>query len=127
MAKIEGQCREVCEATEFVAIVTSGKDGPHVVGNWGEYMRTLGIGEDTIVFPVGRYHKTEMNLQSNDRVQLLVASKKIQGSMKPGQGFCIEGIARILMSGEIMDNVRSKFPWARAAMIVEITETTALL
>lgn len=127
MAKIEGQCREVCEATEFVTIVTSGKDGPHMVGNWGEYMRTLGIGEDMIVFPVGRYHQTEINLGNNNRVQLLVASKRVQGSMKPGQGFRIEGLARILTSGEVVDNVKSKFPWARGAMIVDVTEAKALL
>lgn len=127
MAKIEGQCREVCEATEFIAIVTCGKDGPHVVGNWGEYMRTLGIGEDTVVFPAGRYHQTEANLQNNNQVQLLVASKKVQGSIKPGQGFRIEGTARIITSGEVVDRVRSKFPWARGAMIVEVRETAALL
>lgn len=127
MAKIEGRCREVCEATEFVTIVTSGQDGPHVVGNWGEYMRTLGIGADRIVFPVGRYHQTEMNLRSNNRVQLLVASKKVQGSMKPGQGFRIEGTARILTSGEVVDKVKSKFPWARGAMIVDVMEAKALL
>jgi Pyridoxamine 5'-phosphate oxidase len=127
VAKIEGQCREVCEATEFVSIVTSGKDGPHVVGNWGEYMRSLGIGEDRIVFPVGRYHKTEMNLQSNNHVQLLIASKKVHGSMKPGQGFCIEGIAHILTSGDVVDQVKANFPWARGAMIIDVTATTALL
>ncbi|MGH6674228.1 MAG: pyridoxamine 5'-phosphate oxidase family protein [Xanthobacteraceae bacterium] len=127
MAKIEGQCREVCEATEFVAIVTGGKDGSHVVGNWGEYMRILGIGEDTIVFPAGRYHQTEKNLQNDDRVQLLVASKTVQGSMKPGQGYRIEGVARILTSGAIVDHVKSKFPWARGALIVDVTKTAPLL
>jgi predicted pyridoxine 5'-phosphate oxidase superfamily flavin-nucleotide-binding protein len=127
VTKIEGQCREVCEATEFVAIVTCGKDGPHIVGNWGEYIRTLGIGEDSLVFPAGRYHQTEKNLQNNSCVQLLIASKKVQGSMKPGQGFRIEGVARILTSGKIVDHVKSKFPWARGAMIVDLTETTALL
>ena len=43
MTKIEGVCLDVCEATEFVTIVTIGDDGPHVVGNWGDYMRVLGI------------------------------------------------------------------------------------
>ncbi len=42
MARIEGVCREVCEATEFVTIVTTGENGPHIVGNWGDYMRVLG-------------------------------------------------------------------------------------
>jgi hypothetical protein len=54
MAKIEGVCREVCEATEFVAIVTTGEDGPHVVGNWGDYMRALGIKDDLIILPAFR-------------------------------------------------------------------------
>ena len=42
MTGIDGVCRDVCEATEFVTIVTMGDDGPHVVGNWGDYMRVLG-------------------------------------------------------------------------------------
>jgi hypothetical protein len=33
MTKIEGVCRDVCEATKFVTIVTTGDDGRHVVGN----------------------------------------------------------------------------------------------
>ena len=79
MAKIEGVFREVCEAAEFMAIVTSGEDGPHVVGNWGSYMRALGIMDDTIVLPAGRYRKTEANLRKNSRVQVLLASKAVQG------------------------------------------------
>ena len=59
MTKIEGVCRDICEATEFISIVTTGDDGPHVVGNWGDYMRVLGIKENMIVFPAGRYHQTE--------------------------------------------------------------------
>ena len=43
MAGIDGVCRDVCEATEFVTIVTMGDDGPYLVGNWGDYMRVLGI------------------------------------------------------------------------------------
>jgi len=127
MAKIEGQCRDVCNETEFVTIVTNGRDGPHVVGNWGEYMRTLGIGDDMIVFPVARYHETEKNLQHDSRVQLLVASKKVPGRLKPGQGFLIEGNAHISTSGEVVDRVKSRFPWARGAMVVRVTAATALL
>jgi len=35
MARIEGVCREVCDATEYVTIVTEGLDGPHLAGHWG--------------------------------------------------------------------------------------------
>ena len=127
MAKIEGNCRDVCDATEFVTIITTGDDGPHVVGNWGDYMRVLGIGADTIVFPAGHYRQTEQNLEKDNRVQLLVASRKVQGTRGPGQGYLIAGTAEIVGSGEIADRVKSKFPWARGALVIHVEEVTAQL
>ena len=127
MAKIEGNCRDVCDATEFVTIITSGDDGPHVVGNWGDYMRVLGIGADTIVFPAGHYRQTELNLEKNNRVQVLVASRKVQGTRGPGQGYLIAGTAEIVGSGDIADAVKSKFPRARGALVIHVEEVTAQL
>ena len=127
MPKMEGICRDVCDATEFVTIVTSGDDGPHVVGNWGDYMRALGIKEDVIVFPAGRYHQTEKNLRKNDRIQLLVASKKVQGTRSLGQGCLIIGTGEIVSSGDIVDAVKAKFPWARGAMIVHVEDVKTQL
>jgi hypothetical protein len=127
MTKIEGVCRDVCEATEFVTIVTTGDDGPHVVGNWGDYMRVLGIKENMIVFPAGRYQQTEKNLLKNNRIQLLVASKKVQGTRSPGQGCLITGTGEILDSGEIVDAVTTKFPWARGAMVVHVEDVKTQL
>jgi hypothetical protein len=40
-------------------------------------MRGLGLKENMIIFPAGRYQQTEKNLHRNNRVQLLVASKKV--------------------------------------------------
>jgi hypothetical protein len=127
MPKMEGICLDVCDATEFVTIVTSGDDGPHVVGNWGDYMRVLGIKEDVIVFPAGRYHQTEKNLRKNDRIQLLVASKKVQGTRSLGQGCLIIGTGEIVSSGGIVDAVKAKFPWARGAMIVHVEDVKTQL
>ncbi len=127
MTKIEGNCRDVCEATEFVTIITSGDDGPHVVGNWGDYMRALGIGTDTIILPAGRYHQTEENLRKNKRVQLLVASRKVQGTRSPGQGYLIAGTAEIVSSGEFADAAKAKFPWARGALVIHVEEVRAQL
>src|SRR3990172_6429638 len=118
MTTIESSCREVCEATEFVTIVTNGDEGPHVVGNWGDYMRTLGINADTIVLPAGRYRQTEQNLQKNNREQLLVASRKVRGNHSPGQGYLLAGTAEIVVSGDIADAVKAKFPWARGALVI---------
>jgi hypothetical protein len=127
MTKIEGVSRDVCEATEFVTIVTTGDDGPHVVGNWGDYMRILGIKENMIVFPVGRYQQTEKNLGRNNRIQLLVASKKVQGTRSPGQGCLIIGTGEIISSGEIVDAVKAKFPWARGAMLIHVEDVKTQL
>jgi hypothetical protein len=127
MAKIEGVFREVCEATEFMAIITSGDEGPHVVGNWGSYMRALGIKDDLIVLPAGRYRKTEENLRKNNRVQVLVASKAVQGTRTPGQGCLLSGTGEIVSSGEVFDAVKAKFPWARAALVIKVQEATTQL
>jgi len=127
MTTIEGSCREVCETTEFVAIITSGDDGPHVVGNWGDYMRTLGIKEDTIVLPAGRYRQTEQNLRKNNRIQLLIASRKVQGSRTPGQGHLLTGTGEIVGSGEVVDAVKAKFPWARGALVIHVEQVEAQL
>lgn len=125
--KIEGNCREVCEATEFVAMVTAGDDGPHLVGNWGDYMRALGVEENRIVLPAGRYHTTERNLGKNSRIQLMVASRSVQGTRSPGQGYVIEGSARIVSSGELFDKVKARYPWARGAMVIDVKEVRAQL
>jgi len=127
MMKIEGNCREVCEATEFVAIVTSGENGPHVVGNWGDYMRTLGVTEDTIILPAGHYRQTEQNIHKDNRVQLLVASKKVQGTRSVGQGYLITGTAEIISSGDVVDAVKAKFPWARGALVIHVEQVNAQL
>jgi hypothetical protein len=122
MTKIEGVCRDLCDATEFVAIVTMGDDGPHVVGNWGDYMRVLGFKGDTIIFPAGRYRQTEKNLLNNNVIQLLIASKKVRGTRSPGQGCLIVGRGEILSSGEIVDAVKVKFPWARGALVIHVED-----
>lgn len=127
MAKIEGVFREVCEATEFLAIVTSGEDGPHVVGNWGSYLRALGVKDDLIVLPAGRYRKTEQNLRKDNRVQILVASKAVQGTRSPGQGCLLSGTGEIVSSGEVFDAVKAKYPWARGALVIKVQEATTQL
>ncbi len=127
MAKIEGVYRELCEAAEFMAIITSGDDGPHVVGNWGSYMRALGIGDDRIVLPAGRYRKTEENLRRSNRVQVLLASKAVQGTRSPGQGCLLSGTAEIVSSGATFEAVKAKFPWARGALVIKVEEATTQL
>ena len=127
MNLLEGSCREVLDQTEVVALVTTGDQGPHITATWGDYMRTLGIGENRLVIPAGFYRQMEANLGRNPEIQLLVASRKVQGTIGPGQGFTIKGTGRIVDTGEDMDRVKASFPWARGALIVDVTEAIAHL
>ena len=38
MAKIDGIYREVTEKAEWIAIATTGPDGPHLVATWGDHI-----------------------------------------------------------------------------------------
>ena len=113
---------ELLATTEFVAIITDGEDGPHVVGNWGEYVRRLSPSATTTVIPAGGYHQTEKNLARDDRIQLLIASREVRGSSGPGQGCLINGKGELITHGDIAEAVRRKFPWARGALVISVVE-----
>ena len=96
MVKIEGKYKEIMDKTEWVAIVTSGENGPHVVATWGDYVRELDIKDnEVIVIPAGHYNITEENLKKNNRVELLIASRQVEGTYGPGQGCCISGTGEV--------------------------------
>jgi len=120
MNAIDATARELLEQTEFVAIVTQGPGGPHVVGNWGDYLRRIGIEGDRIVLPAGHYHETEANLQRDNRVQLMAASRAVKGSRAPGQGGVLTGTASVQTEGEAAQRAKAAFPWARGALVIEI-------
>lgn len=126
MARIEGVCREVFDATEWVAIITQGDDGPHLAGHWRSFM-FLDVEDEVVVFPVGRFQQTEENLRKSGRVQLLAASKKVQGSRSPGQGCEVSGSGEVVTAGKYVDAVRTKFPGARGALVVRVENTKTQL
>jgi hypothetical protein len=127
MTLLEGACREVLDQTEFVAMVTVGPEGPHITATWGDYVRTLGFEEDRLVIPAGYYRQMEANLESTAEIQLLVASRKVAGKLGPGQGFTLKGTGKIVDSGEAMERVKAHFPWARGALVVQVSEVIAHL
>lgn len=121
------ECREVLEATEFVAIVTNGPEGPHLVATWGDYVRQLGWEGDRLLIPAGSYSHTEANLAREPRVQLMVASRAAEGTQGPGQGWLIEGTGTLVTSGEEAERVKAKFPWSHGALVVSVEKVTAQL
>ncbi len=128
MAKIYGKCREVMDKTEWVAITTLGSDGPHMVGTWGDYIRSMSIKDDEVItIPARKYNKTEENLRQNGRVELLIASKQVQGSHPLlGQGCRISGGGKLQTTGEFAEAAKGKFPWARGALVIKVEEVKPL-
>lgn len=118
---------EVLACTEFIAIVTHGPDGPHVVGTWGDYVRRLNPTVDTLVVPAGGYHALEKNLGSDDRIQLLMASRSVPGTHGPGQGCSVSGRARLVTVGHVADEAKAQFPWARGALVISVEAITVQL
>jgi hypothetical protein len=129
MVKIEGICKEVIDKTEWVAIATCGDSGPHIVGTWGDYVRALGIKDSgIIVIPAGYYNITEENLKKNNRVELLIVSRQVHGTNgRPGQGCSISGRGEIQTSGKFADMAKSKFPWARGALVITVEKVSTQL
>lgn len=123
MAKIEGKCREVLDKAEWVAIATTGPDGPHLAGTWGGYIRALGIKNDEIIMaPAGGYVKTEQNLEQDNRIELLCGARQVQGVNGPGKGCRIRGTGQLQTSGDLADAAKKKFPWARGVLVVKAEE-----
>jgi hypothetical protein len=127
MTLLDGTCREVLEKTEFVAMVTAGPQGPHITATWGDYVRKLGFEGNRLLIPAGYYRQMEANLEHDPEIQLLVASRGVEGKLGPGQGFTLKGTGKIVDSGGEMDRVKAHFPWARGALIVEVVEAVSHL
>jgi hypothetical protein len=123
MAKIEGKCREVVDKAEWVCIGTSGIDGPNLVGTWGDYVRALGIRNDEIVLvPAAGYYKAEENIAKGSKVELLWATRAVEGTYGPGKGCKIRGTGEFQTSGEFAEETKQKYPFARAVLVVKVEE-----
>jgi hypothetical protein len=126
--KFDDKVKEVFEKTEVVTIATCGNDGPHLVATWGDYVRNIGIIDSgEIVIPAGGYRKTEENLNRNDRVEVMIASKDVEGTRSPGKGFLFLGRGEVQTSGDLVDLAKSKYPWARGALVITVEKIEVLL
>lgn len=121
MNKIEGIYREVIEKSEWLAIATTGSDGPHLAASWTRHVLALGIDGDEILIPAGRYEKTGENLQHDPRVELLFVARDVRRSDGEGQGCTVIGTGELQTTGPKAESVRARFPWSRGVLIVKIT------
>ncbi len=119
-SKIDAVSKEVIEKSEWLAIATAGPNGPHLAACWSQSVKTLGYGDDIIRIPAWRYFRTEENLKSNPRVEVLFASRQVVRPQGQGQGCRIVGKGELQTSGPNADAVKAKFPGTRGALVIVI-------
>jgi hypothetical protein len=51
----------------------------------------------------------------------------VQGFHGPGTGFLISGTVAFLKHGPEFDDIKSRFPWARAAVEIKVTSVEQTL
>jgi hypothetical protein len=64
--------------------------------------------------------ETEKNLKKNPKLKITCGSREVQGLRYMGTGFLITGQGVMETSGSSFDLIHSKFPWARAALVVTV-------
>lgn len=111
----------VLEHEGVVAIASQGPDGlPHLVNTWNSYVQITNDGH--LLVPAGGMDKTEANVSANRVVLLTAGSREVEGRRGPGTGFLITATAEFVRAGADFDLIKTKFPWARAALKMSITE-----
>lgn len=121
---LDEKIKEVLDEEGPVAILTwNGK--PHLVGTWSSYIEILD--EETLAIPAGGYNTTEENVEDNDEIHLMIGSKDVEGRSGMGAGFRLVGTAEFRYEGKAYDLIKSRFDWARAALVVRVEETHQLL
>lgn len=108
-----------------VAIVTNGKDEPHVVNTWNSYIYVTN--DDKLLIPVGGMNRTEKNIADNNNVWLTIGNREVQGKMYKGTGFSIKGTARFLKDSTEFAMMKEKYNWIRAVLEVTIEKAVQTL
>ncbi|NLJ40428.1 MAG: pyridoxamine 5'-phosphate oxidase family protein [Clostridiales bacterium] len=115
---------EVLNYEGVISIVTQGPDGPHVANTWNSYI--IIKANERLLIPAGRMNKTENNIKGDSRVLLTLGSREVEGFHSMGTGFLITGTGEFMHNGGEYDEVKKRFPWIRAALVItpaSITQT----
>lgn len=101
------------------AFVTNGPEGPHLVGTWQNYIQILD--DATIMFPAGGYRTTEANVKAGSPVQMLISGHN------PNCGYRLTGMAEFQAGTPLHEQLKQRFPWCRAAVILRISDAKKVL
>lgn len=112
--------------SEGVATIGTYADGViHLSNTWNSYIEISDSGK--LLYPAGGMNVTESNIEKNNKVQMTVGSREVEGFHGPGTGFRINGTAAFLKSGADFDRIKQVYPWARAVVEITIESVTQTL
>ena len=113
---------DVLKNEGVVSIVSWGTDEPHVVNTWNSYL--VVTSDERILIPAYAMHKTEKNVNINNKVKMTLGSKEVLGYKDyQGTGFVVEGTAKYIESGSEFDMMKEKFSFL--TRVLELTVTSA--
>lgn len=113
---------EVLKHEGIVTIISWGEGEPHIVNEWNSYL--VVTEDERILIPAGIMHRTEENVNVNNKVKLALGSKNVPGyNDYPGTAFVVEGVARFFDSGAEFDKMKQKYSFV--TRVLEITVTSA--
>jgi hypothetical protein len=112
----------VLENEGVVSIISWGIDEPHIVNTWNSYL--IVTSDERILVPAYAMHRTEKNVNQNNKVKMALGSKEVLGYKDyQGTGFVVEGTAKYLESGAEFDMMKDKFSFL--TRVLEITVSSA--
>ncbi|MGI6320204.1 MAG: hypothetical protein ACOXZK_04455 [Bacteroidales bacterium] len=103
-----------------VAIVTHDNCKPYIVNTWNSYI-SLNDEKHWLV-PMGGMETFEELIKEDNKVQISIGSKEVEGLRTKGTGFLIEADAEVIKEGEDFELMSSKFIWMRAVLVLKLTK-----
>ncbi len=111
-ALIPEKLLEVLKHEGVVAIAMPDGNSIHMVNTWNSYLKVTGSGN--IIGPAGGMRTTEAIVSRNNRIVATLGSREVQGFHSKGTGFLIHGTLAFITEGNEFDELKQRFPWARA-------------
>lgn len=117
--------RDILSNEGVASFTTQGIDEPHMAATWNSYIRIDGSNE--LLIPAGSLFRTEENSKNGSDLQMIIASKRVQGMHGDGAGFLLQGTAVFEDHGHRFEQMKSNFPWARAVMVFKVSGVKQLI
>ncbi len=121
---INSKIIEILKHEGPASFATYGTDGIHMAATWNSYIDATD--SDNLLIPAGHLNKSQRNIEAGSDVQMILASKSVEGLQGKGAGFLLKGKARFESSGANFDKMESRFDWVRSVMVFHITEVSEL-